>query len=89
MAITKEIKQQIIKDYKTHKNDTGSVEVQVAILTYEIKELTLHIKEHPQDKHCKYGLQKKIGQRRRLLNYLASRNLDRYQILITKLGLRR
>lgn len=89
MAITKELKQQIIKEYQTKEGDTGSPEVQIAILTHEINSLTEHLKVHAHDFHSRRGLHMKIGQRRRLSNYLRNKSLERYQTLINKLGLRR
>lgn len=89
MAITKEMKQQIIKEYQINETDTGSAEVQVAILTHEIKNLTEHLQTHKHDHHSRRGLYKKIGSRRRLLNYLRDTNLQRYATLIERLGLRR
>lgn len=89
MAITKEVKQELIKEYQLSENDTGSPEVQVAILTYEIKNLTEHLQTHKHDNHSRRGLYKKIGARRRLLNYLRDTDLQRYATLIERLGLRR
>lgn len=89
MALTKEQKQAIINEYKTNPNDTGSIEVQVAILTYEINNLNQHLKVHAKDFHSKRGLFVKIGHRRSLLKYLKDEDLDRYQALIARLGLRR
>ncbi len=82
-------KQEIKTDYATHENDTGSVEVQVAILTARIKELTEHLKLHKKDNSTRRGLQNMVSRRRRLLNYLGNRDVARYQALIDKLGLRR
>lgn len=82
-------KQDIKKEYATHENDTGSVEVQVAILTARIRELTEHLKVHKKDNSTRRGLQNMVSRRRRLLNYLDSRNHARYLELIQKLGLRR
>ncbi|MCC5848994.1 MAG: 30S ribosomal protein S15 [Verrucomicrobia bacterium] len=82
-------KQDIKADFATHENDTGSVEVQVAILTARIKELTEHLKIHKKDNSTRRGLQNMVSRRRRLLNYLESRDYGRYQALIQKLGLRR
>jgi len=82
-------KQEIKTEYATHEKDTGSVEVQVAILTARIKELTEHLKEHKKDNSTRRGLQNMVSRRRRLLNYLESRDHGRYTSLIQKLGLRR
>ena len=89
MALTKEIKQNIIKEYATHEGDTGSPEVQIAILTAEINELTEHLKEHKHDHHSRRGLLKKVGQRRSLQRYLLSKDVTRYRNLIASLGLRK
>lgn len=89
MALTKELKTQIIKEYQVDEKDTGSVEVQVALLTYEINELNAHLQQHPKDFHSKRGLFMKIGHRRSLLGYLRDNDVTRYQALIQKLGLRR
>jgi small subunit ribosomal protein S15 len=82
-------KQQIIKDFQHHGTDTGSPEVQVAILTDRISHLTEHLKIHKGDHHTRRGLMKLIGQRRRLLDYLAGDNVERYRTLIGRLGIRR
>ena len=87
--ITKEIKQQIIKDYQLKEGDTGSPEVQIAILTYRIKDLNEHLKEHKKDHHSRRGLLKMVGQRRNLLAYLKDNDLERYRTLIARLGLRK
>ena len=87
--ITKEIKQQIIKDYQLKEGDTGSPEVQIAILTYRINDLNEHLKEHKKDHHSRRGLLKMVGQRRNLLAYLKDNNLERYRTLIARLGLRK
>lgn len=89
MALTKELKQEIIKTYATSENDTGSCEVQIAILTEEIKELTEHLKVHKHDHHSRRGLLKKVGQRRSMLNYLAKKDVQRYREIVKKLGLRK
>jgi small subunit ribosomal protein S15 len=89
MAITQERKQQIIDQYKTHENDTGSPEVQIAILTENIQNLTEHLRDHKKDHHSRRGLLKMVGQRRRLLAYLKNKDVQRYSALIEKLGLRR
>ena len=89
MALTKEVKQNLIKTYARDKNDTGSAEVQIAILTEEIKILTEHLKEHKHDYHSRRGLLKKVGQRRNMLNYLAKKDVQRYRDIVSKLGLRK
>ena len=87
--ITKEIKNNIIEEYKTHEGDTGSPEVQVAILTYRINDLNEHLKEHHKDFHSRRGLLKMVGQRRNLLKYLKNTDIERYRSLIASLGLRK
>lgn len=89
MALTKEVKQSIIKDFARDEKDTGSTEVQIAILTEEIRILTEHLKEHKHDFHSRRGLLKKVGQRRNMLNYLAKKDVNRYREVIKKLGLRK
>ena len=89
MALSKEKKTEIIKAYATKEGDTGSPEVQIAVLTAEINELNEHLTVHIHDFHSRRGLYMKIGQRRRLLSYLRNKDVDRYQALIQKLGLRR
>lgn len=89
MSITAERKQALLKEYATAKDDTGSPEVQVALLSERIKNLTEHFKDHKKDNHSRRGLLKMVSQRRRLLDYLKSREEERYQTLIEKLGLRR
>ncbi len=89
MALTKEVKSAIVKEYQRDAKDTGSVEVQVAILTEEIKVLTEHLKEHIHDYHSKRGLLQKVGKRRSLLDYLKRTDVQRYRELIRKLGLRK
>ena len=89
MALGTERKTTIIKEYQTHEGDTGSPEVQIAILTERINYLTEHLKAHKKDHHSRRGLLKMVGQRRRLLNYLRDSNLDRYRTIIEKLGLRK
>ncbi|HEY3374244.1 MAG TPA: 30S ribosomal protein S15 [Candidatus Aquicultor sp.] len=88
MALEKDIKGTIIEDYKQHDGDTGSPEVQVAILTRRISDLTEHLKEHKKDHHSRRGLLKMVGHRRRLLNYLKNKDIERYRALISRLGLR-
>ncbi len=87
--IAKEVKQQIIEEYATHPGDTGSPEVQVAILTYRINELNEHLKVHKKDHHSRRGLLKMVGQRRNMLAYLKENDLERYRTLIARLGLRK
>ena len=87
--ITKEIKDQIIRDYQLKEGDTGSPEVQIAILTYRINDLNEHLKEHKKDHHSRRGLLKMVGQRRNLLAYLKEKDLERYRNLIARLGLRK
>jgi small subunit ribosomal protein S15 len=82
-------KAEIINEYKTKEGDTGSPEVQVAILTYRINDLNEHLKIHKKDHHSRRGLLKMVGQRRNLLNYLKNKDLDRYRDLIARLGLRK
>jgi len=89
MALTKEIKTTIIKNFARDEKDTGSAEVQIAILTEEIKLLTEHLKEHKHDYHSRRGLLKKVGQRRNMLNYLAKKDINKYREVIKKLGLRK
>ena len=89
MSITAERKQEILTEFATAKGDTGSPEVQVALLTERIKNLTEHFKEHQKDNHSRRGLLKLVSQRRRLLDYLKRKDEARYQALIEKLGLRR
>ncbi|MBQ4634538.1 MAG: 30S ribosomal protein S15 [Bacilli bacterium] len=89
MALTKERKQELVKTYARNEKDTGSTEIQVAILTEEINQLTAHLKEHTHDYHSRRGLLKKVGQRRSLLNYLLKEDVKRYRELIKKLGIRK
>ncbi|MBQ3297689.1 MAG: 30S ribosomal protein S15 [Bacilli bacterium] len=89
MALTKEKKQEIIKKFAKSKNDTGSAEVQIAILTEEINNLTEHLKTHIHDFHSRRGLLKKVGQRRNMLQYLADKDIQSYREVIKKLGLRK
>lgn len=89
MAITNERKNEIINEYKVHENDTGSSEVQIAVLTEEIETLNAHLKVHTKDHHSRRGLLKMVGKRRNLLNYLRNNDVARYRELIQKLGLRR
>jgi small subunit ribosomal protein S15 len=89
VALTKDRKTGIIGDYKTHESDTGSPEVQVALLSERINYLTEHFKVHAKDHHSRRGLLKLVGQRRRLLDYLKSKDSDRYAALIQRLGIRK
>lgn len=89
MALTAEEKQGIIAKYATHEGDTGSPEVQVALLSKRIADLTEHLKEHKHDHHSRRGMQLMIGDRRRLLDYLKRVDINRYRSLIERLGLRR
>ena len=87
--ITKEIKQQIIDQYKTHEGDTGSPEVQIAVLTYRINTLNEHLKANHNDHHSRRGLLKMVGHRRNLLAYLTKVDINRYRAIVEKLGLRK
>lgn len=89
MAQTAEAKKEIIEEFKLHDGDTGSPEVQIALLTTRIKELTEHFKVHQQDHNGRRGLLKLVGRRRRLLDYLKSQDLERYKTTIERLGIRR
>ena len=89
MALTAEEKQEIIAKYATHEGDTGSPEVQVALLSKRTADLTEHLKEHKHDHHSRRGMQLMIGDRRRLLDYLKRVDIERYRSLIERLGLRR
>ena len=89
MSISKERKTEIINEFKVHENDTGSPEVQIAILTEEINNLNKHLQVHKKDFHSRRGLLKMVGRRRNLLNYLRKQDVVRYRELIQKLGLRR
>ena len=87
--LTPEEKLKIIKKYKLHERDTGSPEVQIALLTEEIKRLLLHLKKHPKDFHSKRGLLKMVSKRRRLLNYLKEESTKRYNSIVKAIGLKR
>ena len=87
--ITKEKKAEIIKEYALKEGDTGSPEVQVAILTYQINELNEHLKVHKKDHHSSRGLLKMVGRRRNLLNYVKEQDIERYRSLVSRLGLRK
>ena len=89
MALTKETKAKLIEKYQIDKNDTGSIEVQVALLTERINDLNEHLKVHTHDYHSNRGLLKMVGQRKSLLNYLAKNDVQRYRALVSKLGLRK
>lgn len=89
MALDQKVKQEIMKEYATHEGDTGSPEVQIAVMSRRIKDLTEHFKEHKHDHHSRRGLLLLVGQRRRMLKYLAETDIERYRALIAKLGLRR
>lgn len=89
MAISQERKTEIINQYKVHETDTGSPEVQIAVLTEEINTLNEHLRVHKKDHHSRRGLMKMIGRRRNLLTYLRNKDVQRYRELINRLGLRR
>jgi small subunit ribosomal protein S15 len=89
MAITQERKNELINEYKIHETDTGSAEVQIAVLTENINNLNGHLRTHKKDHHSRRGLLKMVGKRRNLLTYLRNNEVSRYRDIITKLGLRR
>ena len=89
MTLVQEKKKEIIEQFKTHERDTGSPEVQIALLSERIRYLTEHFKVHQRDHHSRRGLLKLVGQRRRLLNYLKENKVDRYRAVIDRLGLRK
>jgi small subunit ribosomal protein S15 len=89
MAITQQRKNELISEYKTHESDTGSAEVQIAVLTESINNLNEHLRTHKKDHHSRRGLLKMVGKRRNLLTYLRNKDVQRYRVLINKLGLRR
>ena len=89
MSTDVKTKQQIIAEYATHEGDTGSPEVQIALLSNRIAHLTEHLKDHKHDHHSRRGLLLMVGRRRRLLNYVADQDIERYRALIDRLGLRR
>lgn len=89
MALVKEAKSGIISEYRTHATDTGSPEVQVALLTRRINDLTEHFKVHSKDNHSRRGLLKLVSQRRRMLDYLRRKDVDRYREVISRLGIRK
>jgi small subunit ribosomal protein S15 len=88
MPLSKDVKSEIVADNKMHDTDTGSTEVQVALLTQRIRDLTEHLRTHKHDHHTRRGLLQLVGQRRRLLNYLKKSEVERYRALIAKLGIR-
>jgi small subunit ribosomal protein S15 len=89
MAMSAEVKKKIIEEYGKNPNDTGSTEVQVALLTWRINDLTPHFKEHKKDHHSRQGLIRMVNSRRKLLDYLRAKDVERYRDLIKRLGLRR
>lgn len=89
MALDAQTKQALIKEFQLHETDTGSPEVQIAILTNKITYLTEHLKQHPKDHHSRRGMLKMIGQRRSLLNYVKEKDIERYRKIINVLGIRR
>ncbi|MDQ3149496.1 MAG: 30S ribosomal protein S15 [Chloroflexota bacterium] len=89
MPLAKDAKSAVVDEYATHEGDTGSPEVQIALLTERIKSLTEHLRSYPKDNHSRRGLLKLVGQRRRLLAYLVRNDVDRYRTVIGSLGLRR
>ena len=89
MALDAQTKQTLIKEFQLHETDTGSPEVQIAILTNKITYLTEHLKQHPKDHHSRRGLLKMVGQRRSLLNYVKAKDIERYRKIITVMGIRR
>ncbi len=88
MALAKDVKAGIIGEYKRGETDTGSAEVQIALLTQRIRDLTEHLKVHQKDHHTRRGLLKLVGQRRRLLNYLKKTDIERYRAVVAQLGIR-
>ncbi len=89
MPLTKEQKDKLISEFKLHERDTGSPEVQIALMSEKISYLTEHFKTHKKDHHSRRGLLKIVGQRRRLLDYLRNKDIDRYRTIINRLGIRR
>ena len=87
--LLKEEKSKVIAEYATHEGDTGSPEVQIAILTKRINDLTEHLKTHKKDHHSRRGLLKMVGQRRNLLNYVMKKDIERYRAIIARLGIRK
>ena len=88
MPLTKDVIAGIVDENKKHDGDTGSTEVQVALLTQRIRDLTDHLRTHKHDHHCRRGLLKLVGQRRRLMNYLKKTDIERYRAIVVKLGIR-
>ena len=88
MSITQERKLEVIKEYAKHEKDTGSAEVQIAVLSERIRNLNDHFKQHAKDHHSRLGLLKMVGKRHKLLRYLKKKNLDKYREIIAKLGIR-
>ena len=89
MPLSKDVKDQIIAEYATHEGDTGSPEVQIAVLTKRINDLTEHLRVNKKDHHSRRGLLKMVGQRRNLLNYLTKIDIERYRAIIAELGIRK
>jgi small subunit ribosomal protein S15 len=89
MSLAKETKEKILSDYRVHESDTGSPQVQVALLSQRINELTEHFKTHKKDNHSRRGLLKMVSQRRSLLDYLKRKDIERYHEVVSRLGLRR
>lgn len=89
MSFSRESKSELIEEYRTHESDTGSAEVQIALLTSRIKHLTEHFKSHAKDHHSRLGLLKMVGKRRRLLDYLKRKDFERYQAIIGRLDIRK
>lgn len=89
MATAKETKERILNDFRTHESDTGSPQIQVALLTQRINELTEHFRTHKKDNHSRRGLLKMVSQRRSLLDYLKRKDIDQYHTIVERLGLRR
>ncbi|MDH3310508.1 MAG: 30S ribosomal protein S15 [Gammaproteobacteria bacterium] len=89
MTVTRETKSKVMQEYQTHEGDTGSPEVQVALLSTQINELSSHFQTHPKDHHSRIGLLKMVNKRRQLLEYLKNTDSDRYRALIERLGLRK
>jgi small subunit ribosomal protein S15 len=88
MPLSKDVTSGIVADNRKHDTDTGSTEVQVALLTQRVRDLTEHLRIHKADHHCRRGLLKLVGQRRRLLNYLKKSDIERYRAIVAKLGIR-
>lgn len=88
MSVNTERKQELVEEYQVHESDSGSTEVQVALLTEQINNMTDHLEEHPQDHSCQQGLQKLVGKRNSLLDYLKEQDISRYNELVESLGLR-